>query len=317
MKRFSVVVVMLLVLLTVIFCGSVAFAQAPEIIIFVGEEWLESDVPSVIQEGRTLVPMRAILEALGASVGWEAGEQKVTASKEGLKLEMWVGNRQALVNGVETTMDVPPRLISDRTMIPLRFVSENLGEEVTWEPDLYAVGINAAPAEILPQLPFRETSIAGVRLGMSRTEVKDILGSPVAESRQYSDFLEGYQRVITYPYGEFTFYESEGRAYLYQAEISDSDRAGGSRNIRIGDSVEEVLRKFPDESNPPVKEQFIDGYYRILYGEYDHLQQYGVVRYDGNMNPVGVNFSTEDYLGFVVNIQDGRVNSMKLLIQMN
>ncbi len=312
MKRYSVVAVVLLVLVMCMFFSSVATAQSPEIAVFVGDEWLELDVPPVIQEGRTLVPMRAILEALGAFVHWEAGEQKVTASKEGLKLEMWVGKPQAMVNGVEAMMDVPPRIIDGRTLIPLRFVSENLGEQVTWAPDLYAVGINVDPADIMPEQPFREPSIAGVRLGMTRAEVEAILGPPSEVNRYYDDFFfEGYVLEMFYPFGQFSFFESEGRNYLYTGELSGSDRAGGPRNVRVGDAVEDVLRKFPDHD----KREEAD--YRVLYGTYQHLQPFGVVHFDNNKNPETIMFSTEDYYGFTVKIENGRVESLWVLMQIN
>ena len=316
MSRY-VVPIILTVLIAFVFSPSMVSAQAPEITIFVEDRWLELDVPPIIQEGRTLVPMRAPLEALGSYVEWDGAEQKITVEKDELIVEMWIGNLQARINGNTATMDVPPMLRQGRTLIPLRFVSEELGENVLWDPDYYAVGINAAPADIFPQKPFRETSIAGVRLLSTDAEVRDALGSPSHSDSYYSDFLDGYELKLYYPFGEFTFFEDEEMFSLYQVEISNSERAGGPRNIRLGDSTDDVLRKFPDHDNPMEEQTYRDGYYRVLYGEYEHLQEYGVVLYNSNEEPQEILFSTEDHYGFKVYLENGFVSSMQLLIELN
>ncbi len=312
--RFGVVLLVVLVLVS--FSASTVSAGAPEIAIFVEDEWLELDVPPVIRDGRTLVPMRAILEALGATVAWEDAEQKITADKAGLRLEMWVDNDRAFVNGVETVLDVPPTLMGGRTLIPLRFVSEELGEDVIWDPELYSVGINSDPADILPRLPFQEESIAGVRLGMTESQVRDFLGSPVDTDQYYSDFIDTQVKELHYPYGKFLFFLAQDGFRFYEGEITEPE-AGGPRNVRVGDTKETVLQKFPDEGRGIEEEAYTDGYYRILYGSRDHLQDGGVVNYDSNMQPYEIGFGTEDYLGFRISLEDGLVSSFRLLMQLN
>lgn len=81
---------------------------------------------------RTLVPIRAIVEAMGGTVGWEGTTQKITLTARGNKVEMWLGKTEILVNGVSKKMDVAPLTINDRTFVPIKFAAENLNAKVEW-----------------------------------------------------------------------------------------------------------------------------------------------------------------------------------------
>ena len=103
--------------------------------------------PPVTENDRTLVPMRFLLEQMGAEVTWDDATQTATATvpvtteeeiqtfglAEEKSVTFSVDNTTATVNGSAATMDVPARLINDKTMVPLRFLSENLGFDVQWD----------------------------------------------------------------------------------------------------------------------------------------------------------------------------------------
>ena len=96
------------------------------------------DSPPVIKNGRTLLPIRIVIEALNGSVGWDAATKKVTVSLGSNTIELWIGKSIAKVNGINTPIDVTnsqvvPEIINGRTMLPLRFVTENLGCDVKWD----------------------------------------------------------------------------------------------------------------------------------------------------------------------------------------
>ncbi len=94
---------------------------------------VQTDVPPVIVDGRTLVPVRALFESLGATVGWEESTQTATATKGNTVISMQIGNTTAYVNGVAKTLDVPAQTIEGRTMVPARFVAESLNATVNWD----------------------------------------------------------------------------------------------------------------------------------------------------------------------------------------
>lgn len=103
---------------------------------------VQTDVPPVIVDGRTLVPVRALFESLGATVGWEESTQTATATKGSTVISMQIGNTTAYVNGVAKTLDVPAQTIEGRTMAPARFVAESLNAQVDWKSSTDTVYIS-------------------------------------------------------------------------------------------------------------------------------------------------------------------------------
>ena len=90
------------------------------------------DVMPVIENSITLVPMRGVFEALGAEITWDEATQTVTAAKDNKTVVIQIGSNAAKVNEEEVTLDAPAKVISDRTMVPARFVSDALGYSVNW-----------------------------------------------------------------------------------------------------------------------------------------------------------------------------------------
>ena len=91
------------------------------------------DQQPVIVDGRTLVPLRAVMEALGFEVEWEPTQNRVNLEKPGFDISLTIGSRTMVVNGNNVSLDVPAQLINGRTMVPLRAISEATGMEVRWD----------------------------------------------------------------------------------------------------------------------------------------------------------------------------------------
>jgi len=88
----------------------------------------------VLIQGRTFLPIKAVIEAIGGTVGWNGTVQKVTIQWKGKTLELWIGKKVMRLNGMDQTLDVAPYISdSGRTMLPLRFVGEGLGCQFNWE----------------------------------------------------------------------------------------------------------------------------------------------------------------------------------------
>lgn len=137
----------LLLLLAFTLCFSFfAFAEG-EITISVNSKPLTMDVPPEIVEGRTLVPMRAVFEALGADVTWIGEEQMIIATSGSTIIVLKIG--ASLLNYCDIssqenkniTLDVAPVIKDGRTLIPLRAVSEALGATVDWNGETRAITI--------------------------------------------------------------------------------------------------------------------------------------------------------------------------------
>jgi hypothetical protein len=86
----------------------------------------------LIQHGRTMVPIRAIVEGMGGNVGWQDSNQEITLDYGQRNVRMWLNRSDISANGSSGTMDVVPVSINSRTMVPIRFAAENLGCDVDW-----------------------------------------------------------------------------------------------------------------------------------------------------------------------------------------
>lgn len=109
--------------------------------IYVDKDKLSFDVAPLLVNNRLLVPFRVICEALGMKVEWQGDTETVTAEKDGKKIVMVIGNSDITVDGVVKKSDVAPTLYNSRTLIPLRFLAENIGASVEWKGDTNTVDI--------------------------------------------------------------------------------------------------------------------------------------------------------------------------------
>ena len=90
------------------------------------------DVTPYATNGRTLVPLRGVMESLGAKVEWIQATNQVLVVKGEISITLTLGSREVEVDGQIITIDVAPKIKNARTMIPLRFLSETLGYDVKW-----------------------------------------------------------------------------------------------------------------------------------------------------------------------------------------
>jgi hypothetical protein len=91
------------------------------------------DQPALLVDGNTVVPLRGVFENLGAAVEWDQNSQTILARKGTTLVELKVGSKSMKVNGESKKLTVAPQMINNRTMIPLRAVSEALGATVGWD----------------------------------------------------------------------------------------------------------------------------------------------------------------------------------------
>lgn len=100
------------------------------------------ETPPVIEDDSTLVPMRFLFEQMGADVEWNGETQNATATLDNKTVTFEIDNINAEVNNAPAVMDIPARLINGKTMVPLRFLSENMGYTVDWDADSRTAIIN-------------------------------------------------------------------------------------------------------------------------------------------------------------------------------
>ncbi|MEW9672205.1 copper amine oxidase N-terminal domain-containing protein [Ammoniphilus sp. 3BR4] len=101
--------------------------------------------------GRTFVPLRSLFEDLQATVNWDGKTKSVTAKKESHTSKLVINSTIGYVNGIKKSLDVAPFIHKDRTMVPVRFVSEALGYKVHWDEKTSSVYVTAE--DVQPQDP--------------------------------------------------------------------------------------------------------------------------------------------------------------------
>lgn len=105
---------------------------------------LATSVQPIVRNGATLVPMRDIFEALGATVVWNGNTQEINAQKDATRIWLQIGNRNARVGDDQQWLSQAPILYQQSTLVPLRFVSESLGANVDWNGPQRLVSIRTA-----------------------------------------------------------------------------------------------------------------------------------------------------------------------------
>ena len=100
-----------------------------------------NDTAPMIVNSRTMLPIRFVAEALGAKVGWDESAQAVTVTADNVNISLTVGQSSASVNGTSIALDAPSFIENGRTFLPLRFVAENLGANVSWDGTTQTVTI--------------------------------------------------------------------------------------------------------------------------------------------------------------------------------
>ncbi|GAB6181839.1 hypothetical protein JCM14036_31580 [Desulfotomaculum defluvii] len=126
MKRLYSIIIVICFLLA----ATPALAKTPELI--VNNQLVRTDVSPQIINGRVLVPLRVISESLGTYVDWEQSSQTITINDQKTILKLKLNNKTSYINEQPIQLDVAPQLLANRTMVPLRFISEQLGATVNW-----------------------------------------------------------------------------------------------------------------------------------------------------------------------------------------
>lgn len=125
-----------------------AFAATPSV--YLNGEKMTFDADPFIENDRTLVPVRAIFEACGATVAWDQayytviGTKNTTDEQGAQKLStviLQIDNTTAFVDTKPVELEVPAKVVQDRTFVPLRFIADSLGADVDWNQDELRVDI--------------------------------------------------------------------------------------------------------------------------------------------------------------------------------
>ncbi len=235
--------------------GTEIIAREP-IKLVVDGRTLVLDQPPVTEDDHILLPLRETFEALGAEVDWDNHTQIVTAIKDNLVLKLQIGKQQASLNNKEISMDVAGKKINGRAMVPIRFVSENLGVKVTWDGKNKKVAITTDSArryrntnlkddfiEITAQGDHKLT-IKGKTLSNNRYIVVEVLDS------KEKDHLNKHSKIR----GDRTFkqeYDVNLNEGVYTINVYMNDKEYGSyQGVYIGINMHKTKAGIIFEDSP-------------------------------------------------------------------
>lgn len=178
------------IILSVILSFAGLVQAAPSVVL--NGQTLTFDVPPVVENDRTLVPLRTIFEALGASVQWDDATQAVTATKDSTVIRLTIGG-QAYKDGLPVNLDAPAKIINDRTVVPLRFVSESLGCQVNWDESTQTITISSSSGTSTVKVNFIDIGQAD-SIYISLPNHQDILidGGNVADGQTVVNYLKSH-----------------------------------------------------------------------------------------------------------------------------
>ncbi len=161
------IIAFILAIVVVMMTGVVAFAERPVKLYIGGEKYflekilfgdfcfyrdtIPTDVSPKIVNGRTMLPVRVVFEAIGAKVGWDDATQTVTATKGDTVVTLQIGSNVMTVNGAEKIIDVPAYVENGRTMVPVRACAEAFNLDVEWDEETYTVKVRKefqVPSEV-------------------------------------------------------------------------------------------------------------------------------------------------------------------------
>lgn len=220
MKSFKKFVITIGTVFFLLVFSSVAFADTPADVIvsleinnpFMEINGLKTEIDSgrgtkpVILNSRTLVPIRAIIEAFGGNVFWDEKNKTVSLIMDSDQIELIIDNKTAYLNNKAHSLDVAPTVINDRTMLPIRFIAESFNLGVAWHDETKTVWII-------------RNSFEEYEYERLMKELPDYNGSPYIEINNNKPYFKDYELIE----GSFEYYSNLdylGRCNVVMASIN-------------------------------------------------------------------------------------------------
>lgn len=144
------IVIFILTLLSMIYGTIMPIQAAEDIKVCIDGNFVKFDVKPQIIDGRTMVPIRAIFEAMGATVLWNDSNKTATCTKDNTVVKMTLGEKFRDVDGIRLSMDVAPVIVDGRILTPARYVAESFGYVVEWDGVNKIVNINYVNSDSEP-----------------------------------------------------------------------------------------------------------------------------------------------------------------------
>lgn len=315
---------------------STAYAQAKTVNLQVGSsemsvngEVSQLDSPPVIADGRTLVPIRAIVEALDGNVDWDNDTKTATLTNDAdAEVKLTVNSKTAYYNGSEVQLDTAPVIINERTMLPIRFVAESFGYTTDWNAADKSITITGGedtaeePAASEDEFSYHYTDKDGNEYSDFSAEndghitIKDKNGK---QTGKYT-YTGKWDEIFKNKKGDILAY-----SYQFENDTTSISINGTDKNVALNDNYELVdadgnIYEFADPSVVSVKDKsgkVTDEYtateeQRYYYTDKSGNTAYKVLRYNGSCED-GFVYPDGKYAAFENNYDWSYMGSDKMI----
>jgi len=286
------------------------------ITVMVDGKFVEFDVPPAIIDGRTLVPVRGIFEALGATVEWDQATKTASSTLDKDSVSLTLGSNIMKKNDEEITLDVPATIIDGRTLVPARAIAEAYGCTVNWVSYTREVHVWSPEAEIDltstvegALLNFADAESKKTPAGVTATGVSELqfVENPT-EAGDTVFFLEtnveAGTKSWTYLWSETTGVMKAGQKYLISFDILHKCAADGSVPAKSSTGICFKFADSADDGN--VKDHGI-GRVELVPGEWKHVDWIYTV-------PATMDESKASKVGIFANPDDATSSAMSFYL---
>ena len=287
-----------------------------DITVMVDGKFVEFDVPPTIIDGRTLVPVRGIFEALGATVEWDQSTKTASSTLGKDSVSLTLGSNIMKKNNEEITLDVPATIIDGRTLVPARAIAEAYGCTVNWVN--YTREVHVWSAEVDIDLTAQvEGALVNFIDAESKKTPKGITATGVSELQFVENPTEAGDTVYyletnvaagtkswTYLWGETTGVMKAGQKYLISFDIMHKCAADGSVPAKSSTGICFKFADSADDGN--VKDHGI-GRVELVPGEWKHVDWIYTV-------PATMDESKASKVGIFANPDDATSSAMSFYL---
>lgn len=312
--RHKPLLILIFVLILLVLTTAPSFASSP-IQIYIDGEKKDFGVYPLLIDGTTLLPMRSIFESLGAQVDWEPIEKKITATRDNTAIILTLDEKTAYVNSIAKSLEKAPQLYGGNTYVPVRFVSEALGEKVAWDGinRLVLIGETFSKHKSIPitlsgksfNVNVVEVDLSSDKIGLRTVLARDRVGE-VEDLKQLAarnnaiaaingTFFSAYTH-IKEPYGNLIVNGKMVHIGNFGTTIGFDEK----NNVKI----DRLNIKIEGETNSSYT--YPHGWYSYWFNRTPSSQGSSVVIYTPEKGPdLGFNFGTS------VVVEKGKVTSIK------
>lgn len=225
-------------LLSAVMLAPTAFAEK-NIEVYLDGAQISFDQPPVIYNDRTMVPMRAIFETLGLSVQWFDESKRITAYGKDINMTMFIGDDTITFNNKTYKTDTAPIIMENRTLVPLRVISELLDSEVNWDGENRIVTIDSSKSEYFQGTKLSDSELEKKILELTNIERAKWGRAPLVWNDALADTARKHSQDMA-ERGFFSHTNPDGQSPFDRIKAAGIDYKIAAENIAAGQATPEA-----------------------------------------------------------------------------